>query len=158
MFKLPFGPSDPRLLTEMLRQRMQSPGSVPGPLAAPELRAGYRPPSGGMPGMPQVDAVPGFNIDAGLAALNEGLASWKPKPGDFQAPRPARADDPASPADPANSAAGLRAGANPDAGLVPGSDAANQPLDGGSGTANSSYRRSDPLFDLWCSLSRLRRR
>ena len=43
MFKLPFGPTDPRLLTEILRQQMQSPSQIPGPLAAPELKPGYRP-------------------------------------------------------------------------------------------------------------------
>lgn len=159
MFKLPFGPTDPHLLTELLRQRMQSPGNLPGPLTATELRAGYRPPSGGVAGMPQASSVPGFNIDAGLAALSEGLASWKPKPDPWsEAQRAAIAADPAVQADPATSAAGMRAGTNPEGGLVPGSEAANQPLDGGSGIGTSPYRTSDPLFDLWCSLSRLRRR
>ncbi|MPZ32057.1 MAG: hypothetical protein GEV13_13855 [Rhodospirillales bacterium] len=135
MFNLPFGPMDPSLLTEILRQRMQSPGQIPGPLAAVELKAGYRPPSGGMPGMPEPRSVPGFNIDAGLDALSVGLAKWKPKPRDpgEQAQRAAIAADPAVQANPATSAAGMLAGTNPDLGLVPGSVAANQPLDGGSG-------------------------
>lgn len=159
MFKLPFGPPDPHLLPEILRQRMQSPGNLSGPLTAPELKAGYRPPSGSMPGMLQANSVPGFNIDAGLAALSEGLANWKPKRDPWsEAQRAAIAADPAVQADPATSAAGMRAGTNPDGSLVTGSDAANQPLDGGSGIGTSPYRTSDPLFDLWCSLSRLRRR
>jgi hypothetical protein len=79
MFKLPFGPTDPHLLTEILRQQMQAPGQIPGPLAAPELKPGYRPPSGSMPSMPEAKFVPGFNIDAGLDALSQGLAKWKPK-------------------------------------------------------------------------------
>jgi len=156
MFKFPFGPTDPR---PPMRQRMQSPANLPGPLAAAELKAGYRPPSGGMPAIPQANSVPGFNIDAGLAALEAGLASWKPKHGLWpEAQRAALAADPAVQADPATSAAGIRAGTNPDGGLVLGSDAANLPLDGSSGFGISPYRTSDPLFDLWCSLSRLRRR
>ena len=79
MFKLPFGPTDPHLLTEILRQQMQSPSRIPGPLAAPELKPGYRPPSGSMPSMPEARFVPGFNIDAGLDALGAGLATWKPR-------------------------------------------------------------------------------
>ena len=34
MFDLPFGPFDPRLLTELLRKQMGSPGLVPGPVPA----------------------------------------------------------------------------------------------------------------------------
>jgi hypothetical protein len=89
MFNLPFGPMDPHLLTETLRQQMQSPGRIPGPLAAAELKPGYRPPSGSMPSMPEARSVRGFNIDAGLDALSQGLAKWKPRQ-----PRPA---DPTKP-------------------------------------------------------------
>lgn len=159
MFKLPFGPTDPHLLTEILRQQMQSPGQIPGPLAAPELKPGYRPPSGSMPGMPEAKTVPGFNIDAGLDALAQGLAKWKPKPRDpgEEALRAAKAADPAVQANPATSAAGMRAETNPDVGLVPGSVAANQPFDGGSGVGASPYGQSDPLSDLWRWFSMLRR-
>lgn len=158
MFKLPFGPMDPHLLTEILRRQMQSPGQIPGPLAALELKPGYRPPSGSMPSMPEPRSVPGFNIDAGLDALAQGLAKWKPKPRDpgEQAQRDAIAADPAVQANPATSAAGMLAGTNPDLGLVPGSVAANQPLDGGSGVGTSPYGAPDPLSELWRWLSRLR--
>jgi hypothetical protein len=157
MFNPPFGPMDPRLLTEILRQQMQSPGRIPGPLAPAELRPGYRPPSGGMPSMPEARSVPGFNIDAGLDALAGGLATWKPKrrdPGE-QAQRAAVAADPAVQANPATSAAGMRAGTNPDGGLVPGSVAANQALDGGSGVGTSPYGQPDRLSELWRWLSTL---
>lgn len=89
MFNLPFGPMDPRLLTELLRQQMASPGLVPGPVPTAELKPGYRPPSGGMAGMQAASTVPGFNIDSGLDALSKGLASWKP-------PKPT-APDPTTP-------------------------------------------------------------
>jgi hypothetical protein len=158
MFNLPFGPMDPHLLTEILRQQMQSPGQIPGPLAAAELKPGYRPPSGGMPSMPEARSVPGFNIDAGLDALSQGLAKWKPKPRDpgEQAQRAAIAADPAVQANPATSAAGMLAGTNPDFGLVPGSVAANQALDGGSGVGTSPYGQPDRLSELWRWLSTLR--
>jgi hypothetical protein len=158
MFNLPFGPMDPHLLTEILRQQMQSPGQIPGPLSAPELKPGYRPPSGGMPSMAEPRSVPGFNIDAGLDALGQGLAKWKPKPRDpgEQAQRAAIAADSAVQANPATSAAGMLAGTNPDLGLVPGSVAANQPLDGGSGVGTSPYGRPDALSEWWRLLSRLR--
>lgn len=157
MFKLPFGPTDPHLLTEILRQQMQSPSQIPGPLAAPELKSGYRPPSGSMPSMPEAKFVPGFNIDAGLDALSAGLAKWKPKPRDpgEQAQRAAIAADPAVQANPATSAAGMLAGTNPDRGLVPGSVAANQPLDGRSGVGTSPYGQPDRLSELWRWLSTL---
>jgi hypothetical protein len=159
MFKVPFGLTDPHLMTEILRRQMQSPGQVPGPLSAPDLRPGYRPPSGGMPGMPEPRTVPGFNIDEGLDALATGLAKWRPKPRDpgGEALRAARAADPAVQANPATSAAGMLAGTNPDLGLVPGSVAANQPLDGGSGVGTSPYGQSDPLSDFLRWFSSLRR-
>ena len=159
MFNLPFGPMDPRLLTEILRQQMQSPSQIPGPLAAAELKPGYRPPSGSMPSMPEPRSVPGFNIDAGLDALGAGLAKWRPpKPRDpgEQAQRAAIAADPAVQANPATSAAGMLAGTNPDGGMVPGSVAANQPLDGGSGVGTSPYGQPDALSELWRWLSTLR--
>ncbi len=158
MFKLPFGPVDPHLLPEILRQQMQSPSQIPGPLSAPELKPGYRPASGNMPSMPEAKTVPGFNIDAGLDALSQGLAKWKPKqrdPGE-EAQRAAIAADPAVQANPATSAAGMLAGTNPDLGLVPGSVAANQPLDGGSGVGTSPYGQTNPFSDFWRWFSSLR--
>jgi hypothetical protein len=89
MFKLPFGPTDPHLLTEILRQQMRVPSQIAGPLTMPEVRPGYRPPSGGMPSMPEARNAPGFDVDAGLDALSAGLAKWKPR-----GPRPA---DPTTP-------------------------------------------------------------
>lgn len=158
MFKLPFGSVDPHLLPEILRQQMQSPSQIPGPLAAPELKPGYRPAFGNLPSMPEAKTVPGFNIDAGLDALSQGLAKWKPKPRDpgEEALRAAKAADPAVQANPATSAAGMLSGTNPDFGLVPGSMAANQPVDGGNGVGTSPYGQTDALSDLWRRLFSIR--
>lgn len=78
-FDPPFGPVDPRLLVALLRRQMEAPGLVPGPVPTVTPAPGYRPPAGGLGGMPMPPPVPGFNLMSGFDALSEGLSRWKPR-------------------------------------------------------------------------------
>jgi len=64
-FNLPVVPTNPNSLPALLRQKMISPGLVPGPVQKPQLTSGFRVPSvagmGSLPAPLQAQQ-PGFNV------------------------------------------------------------------------------------------------
>jgi hypothetical protein len=118
------GAPDPNSLPGLLRQRMISPGLVPGPVPKPQLVSGFRAPAlgstGGMSGLGSMAAPPpaqqpGFNIRDSLAALRDALAKFpKNPPADPMTPGvPTPQGDPTGGAGPAFLGGNTSLGADP---------------------------------------------
>lgn len=141
----------------LLAARHLPPGLVSGPVRPPQLgpSPGFRPPAAmSMSPMAMPQATPGFGLRDGFAALADALDRIKQQrmldgrdPG-VAAQRAADAADASVQANPSTSIAGMRAGTNPDFGLVPGS--MMPPPDGGTGIGMPT--RPDFLTGLLRSL------
>jgi hypothetical protein len=80
-FNFPVVATNPNSLPALLRQKMISPGLVPGPVQKPQLTSGFRVPS--VPGMGSLPAPlqapqPGFNVQDLARGIGDLLNSLKP--------------------------------------------------------------------------------